>query len=210
MQQSKNMKTSVILIHGGETFENYNAYIMHLKNCTFDPKKAETQSKRWNRNLQNSLGDDFNVIQPIMPSKNNAKYKEWKIWFEKIFPHIQEGSVLIGHSLGGTFLIKYLSEHDFPYVITATHIVAAPYDDKGADYSLADFTLPNTLRKFTTQAGKIFLYHSKDDPVVSFTNFEKYTQILPDAEKVIFKDKGHFMQEKFPELVMNIKKEIKK
>ena len=60
------------------------------------------------------------------------------------------------------------------------------------------------MEKFEKQAGKIYLYHSEDDPIVPFADLEKYAQKLPSAEKVIFKDKGHFNLPEFPEIVEKI------
>lgn len=52
---------------------------------------------------------------------------------------------------------------------------------------------------------KIFLYHSKDDNIVNFSEMEKYAKALPEAEKYIFEDRGHFLGEDFLELIENIK-----
>jgi len=197
------MKKQIVLIHGGDTFDTYEEYIEFLKEYELDDPSKNNQ-KRWKHTFEEKLGSDFNVIAPLMPSKYNAKYKEWKIWFEKLFPYLEDNVVLIGHSLGGTFLAKYLSENNFPKNILATYLIAAPYDDKDSDYSLSDFALSNNLEEFEKQGGKIFLYHSKDDPMVPFTDIEKYAKALPSAEKVIFENREHFLQEEFPELIESV------
>ena len=71
---------------------------------------------------------------------------------------------------------------------------------------MADFALPKDLSKLNEQSEKIFIYHSKDDPLVAFGDFTKYQANLKNAVARIFEDKGHFRQEKFPELVEDIKK----
>ena len=47
-----------------------------------------------------------------MPCYLNAKYIEWKIVFESIVERLSIGDeiTLIGHSLGGNFLLKYFGE----------------------------------------------------------------------------------------------------
>jgi len=197
------MKKQVIFIHGGEVFDTYDDFIEALKSWTFDPEKEK--KKRWKDSLEERFGDGFIVYAPIMPNKYNAKYKEWKIWFEKIFPYLEDEVVIIGHSLGGIFVSKYLSENTFPKKISATYLVAAPYDDKDSEYSLADFVLGDSLKKIEEQCEKIFIYYSEDDPIVPFVDFEKYSKALPNATPVVFKDKNHFMQEEFPELISSIK-----
>ena len=70
------------------------------------------------------------------------------------------------------------------------------YDDEG--YSLQSFSLPE---KLDLQTDKIYLYHSKDDKVVPFSELSEYQKELPTAKTYVFDDRGHFNQEHFPELV---------
>lgn len=199
------MLQQILAIHGGDVFETYEEYLDFLKNYKVDLEKVKYGG--WKDHLQEKLGNDFEVIYPQMENYHNAKYAEWKIWFEKFIPFLKDGIILIGGSLGGIFLAKYLSENNFPVKIKATFLVAAPFDDKdrSADYTLGDFALPESLEKFSGQGGKIFLYHSEDDPVVPFTDLEKYARKLPGAEKVIFQDKGHFNLKEFSELVEKLR-----
>ncbi len=201
------MKKQIIVIHGGNTFKTYEDYFSFLKNRQIDFKKFKNLRNGWKDNLGNRLGKDFEVIFPVMPNKANAKYSEWKIWFEKGIPYFEPEVVLVGHSLGGIFLAKYLSENKFPKKIRATLIVAAPFDtkDREKSKSLANFILPENLNKFEKQGGKIFIYHSKDDPLVPFVDFGKYQRNLKNAIGRVFTDRGHFDLEEFPELVEDIK-----
>jgi len=199
------MKKQVFIIHGGNTFKTYEEYFLLLKDWEIDFEKYKENKKDWKINLQEELGDEFEVIAPKMPNKINAKYLEWKIWFEKFIPYITEGVILVGHSLGGSFLVKFLSENDMPKKIRGTFLVAPVYDEDSDDYSLADFKLPDNLSGFEKQGGQIFIYHSEDDPVVPFNNLGKFKEKLISAKTIIFKNKQHFGQEKLPEIVKDIK-----
>ena len=199
------MKKQIVVIHGGDTFEKYEEFLSFLKNFQIDPDYFK--NKGWKDTLQDKLGEDFEVIAPNMPNKINAKYLEWKIWFEKYFQFLNEGIVFVGHSLGGTFLAKYLSENSFPKKIKALLLVAAPFDAEDSDESLNDFALPASLAKITERVDKIYLFHSKDDPVVLFEQVNKYKKALPNSEIIAFTDRQHFNQERFPELVELLKKE---
>lgn len=196
------MKRQIIFIHGGETFDTYEEYVEYLKNYAID--FSRTKEKRWRDTLETELGVE--VIAPSMPSPKNAKYAEWKIWFEKYLPILEEGVVLIGHSLGGIFLAKYLAENALPKKAAAVFLVAAPYSDEGdyVPYSLADFVLPPSLAPMTRQASRIILVHSEDDMVVPYGDLARYKKALPEAEVMTFTDRGHFLQESFPELVHKI------
>jgi len=198
------MKKQILVIHGGDTFNTHKDYVDFLKNLKIDFEKFKI--KRWKDTLGEKLGEDFEVISPKMPNSMNAKYNEWKIMFDKLLPFLSDNIILIGHSLGGIFLAKYLSENIFPKKILATFLIAAPYNGENQDHSLGDFVLSGSLEKFQEQGGKIFIYNSKDDPVVQFDNSERYKYTLPRAVRVEFEDRGHFDQIEFPELIKNIHK----
>jgi predicted alpha/beta hydrolase family esterase len=197
------MKRQIVVIQGGDAFENYEDYLNSLR--TKEITLERIRSKGWKKNLQKELGENFDVLVLSMPNPQNARYLEWKIWFERIIPLLNDEVVFIGHSLGGIFLAKYLSENVYPKKIKATVLVSAPYDTP-TEYSLVDFAITSPLDKFVKQAGKIVLYHSKDDDVVPFDDIERYHKEIPNAELRVFENRQHFNQESFPEIVELIKK----
>lgn len=199
------MKRQVLVIRGGTTFNTYKEYLSFLKRARISLDDFRGH-RDWKDNLQKMLGPKYDVLLPTMPNKKNARYEEWKIWFERIIPFLNEEIVLVGHSMGGIFLAKYLSENILPRKIRATILVAAPFDDTGSKETLGSFRLKNSLKKLTGQSKEIFLIQSKDDPSVPFGEFEKYKKALPEAKTLIFKNRGHFRQETFPEIVKLIQK----
>lgn len=196
------MKRQVWVIHGGDTYDTYDEYLTALKSWTVSLEDLTRPT--WKRTLNDGLGDIYQVLAPRLPNSHNAKYLEWKLWFDKLVPLMTDHVILIGHSLGGLFLAKYLAEETFPRPIRATFLIAAPHH--GSDeYSLADFTLPHSLSTFAKQGGSIYLYHSEDDPVVPFGDLAEYRKALPSAKVRTFTDRNHFKQPEFPELVEDIK-----
>ena len=195
------MKKQVVVIHGGDTFETYEEYLNFLRGYKIDIERYKSDKSDWKPWLRRQLGSDYEVILPIMPNKTNARFDEWKIWFEKLIPFLHDGTILIGHSLGGTFLAKYLSENRFPEKIKAVFLVGAVYDKDDDGFSVVSFTLPE---KLNLQTETIYLYHSKDDPVVPFFALGQYKKVLPSAQTRVFDDRGHFNQEEFPELAQDV------
>lgn len=196
------MKKQILVIHGGNAFETQEQYLQHLKAKEITLNRL--RAKGWKDKLGEVLGQGYDVLTPHMPNNQNARYAEWKIWFEKIIPLLDEEVILIGHSLGGIFLAKYLSENNYPKRIKATFLVAAPFNTP-TEHPLVDFILTTKLENFSKQGGKIFLYQSQDDHDVRFSNFQKYQQALPLAKTRIFEDKGHFNLEKFEEIIDDIR-----
>ena len=196
------MKKQVIIIHGGDTFDTDDQAFEYIKSEEIDIERYRTDRQGWKRWVRQELGSDYDVILPSMPNSLNAKFREWSVWFEKLFPYLEDGVILVGHSLGGIFLTKYLSLNKFPKRIGGVILVAAVFDYDTGRNSLASFTLPD---KLDLQTDKMIFYHSKDDPIVPFDALEKYAKAFPAAHTRVFGDRGHFLQDTFPEIVDDIK-----
>ena len=87
------MKKQVVVIHGGTAFEKYDDYLNYLR-----AKEVTLEglvSKGWKMRLGDDLGSGYQVISPQMPNAQNARYAEWKIWFEKIIPLLNETVILV-------------------------------------------------------------------------------------------------------------------
>ena len=198
------MQKQVVVIHGGDVFKTHEDYVEFLKRRLVNFERHALRQLDFQENLQSHLGEGFQVIRPSMPSMVNAKYEEWKIWFEKFFQFLQDEVILVGSSLGAVFLAKYLAENTFPKKVKALFLIAGPFGDNMPEYKLLDYSLPQSLEKLESQPEKIFLYHSKDDPVVPFADLAKYQQALPKAATRVFEDRGHFFQPDLPELTADI------
>jgi predicted alpha/beta hydrolase family esterase len=192
----------IVVIHGGDTFRTPEDCLEFLKRETLSLE--DFQRKGWKSGLELVLGHGFAVFAPRMPNASDARYAEWKLWFEKVMALMEDGVILVGHSLGGTFLAKYLSSESCPKKIRAVFLVAPCYDETGEREYLGGFLPPKDKRLFIEQVGKIFVYHSEDDDVVPFSSLADYQHDLPDATVRAFKDRGHFLQEDFPELLADI------
>jgi predicted alpha/beta hydrolase family esterase len=198
------MKKQVVLIHGGDTYDTYEQYLADLKGSKMEADAfLDKGERRWRDRLFEVLGDEYEVFNPEMPNWMNAKYAEWKIWFEKVVAHVRPGAIYVGHSLGAIFLAKYFAEND-DHGLAALFMLAAPFAQKG-EKGMADFLLPEDLSRLAKLGPKVHLYHSEDDPVVVFSDLAEYRKALPDAEVRVFKKGGHFRMVEFPELVADIR-----
>ncbi|MDQ5900715.1 MAG: serine hydrolase [Patescibacteria group bacterium] len=195
------MKQQIVLIHGGNAYQSYEDYIFALKEKELTLERLSQVD--WKKNLQEDLGEDFEVIAPRMPNAQNAKYLEWEIWFEKMIPFINDNVIFIGHSLGGIFLAKYLSEKKYQKKIKAVILVAAPYNSP-EHHPLADFVITSPLLSFEEQSPKIIIFHSSDDTVVYPDNAQRYKENLPNAKLILLQGKGHFNDAHFHELLEEI------
>ncbi len=197
-------KKQIIFIHGGECFNSYQEYFQSIVDAEFDP--SQKRKKRWNSNLKKFFWR-YELIAPKMPSKFNAKYKEWEIYFQKVLPWIKKDSIWIGYSLGGIFLIKFLSENNIKEYPKKLILLSAPFNrewinDFGKKEGLSDFIFDiQKVKKKLKKINKIYILHSKDDFVVPFEHALEYKKILPFAKLITFTNKPHFLIKKFPELL---------
>ena len=196
------------MIHGGMTFKNKKDYSHFLKTRQISIEKKI----RWGDDyLDKALGKNFEIIRPRMPLQDDAKYSGWKIYFERHIPYLRSNAILIGGSLGGIFLAKYLSEHKFPKKILSTYLVCPPFDNMltGEDL-VGGFKLKSDLSLLEKNSRNLYLLFSKDDDVVPVSHAEKYRKKLKDAKIIIYKSKnGHFKISKFPEIVRMIKNDVR-
>jgi uncharacterized protein len=202
-------KTQIFIIHGGMTFKNKKDYLKFLETREISIEKKI----RWADDyLDKKLGKDFEIIRPRMPLQDDAKYSDWKIHFERFFPKLRNNIILIGSSLGGIFLAKYLSENKFPKKIFSTYLICSPFDNTliGEDL-VGGFNLRSDLSMLEKNSKNIHLFFSKDDDVVPISHAKKYENKLKKAKIIIFESKnGHFKISEFPEIIKMIKEDIRK
>jgi predicted alpha/beta hydrolase family esterase len=201
------MKQQVLIIKGGESFESEKDYFTYLKEVPIDLYK---DNKSWRDSVALALDSTHEFFVPVMPCKQNAQYEAWKIWFEKYLDLLnKEDLIIIAHSLGGTFMTKYLVENKLDHKLKSLHLIAPYVTDEFPLHleRLGTFKfdldgIPNLINS----AEFIHIWQSTDDDVVSFKNGEIVKSYLPDATLHTFEDRGHFNQPEFPELLIELKK----
>ena len=191
----------VLIIHGGNSFSHYKDYLEYLKNSAihYDRIKPQKSWKTWTAEQMH----DTDVLLPTFPNGSNAVYDEWKIYFEKLIPFLEDDVQLVGHSLGAMFLAKYLSENPLVKPVKRIVLIAGGYDDDSNE-DLGSFKV-TSAKNINFSAREVYLLHSKDDPVVSFSELAKFQADLPSAIVHIFSNYGHFNTETFPELLEILK-----
>lgn len=145
----------------------------------------------------------YQVFNPELPRAYKPIYEDWLKIFQQ-FP-LDEETVLVGHSCGGGFLLRYLSEND---VKVDKVVLVAPWLDprKHLETGFFDFSIdPKVSNK--SQCTTIFV--SSDDGEDVLTSVATLTKAVPGVTVKQFTDKGHFTfgdmgQKEFPELLQII------
>lgn len=194
-------KPQVIFIHGGDAFRDPEKLYAMLQGRMFNPYDAK---KKWQELLFANLADTHECHRLSMPNSFWADYKAWKIWFEKMVPYLRDGVVLVGHSLGGSFLFRYLTENKLPVTVGQVHLIAPvilPIEDcEGFYINIENWS------GFMSSIDEVHVWHSSDDLYVPMHHAERLAAKCPSATTHYFTDRGHFLQSEFPELLTEIKK----
>ncbi len=165
----------LVFIHGATAFSTYEDFLSWLRTVPVDDPLNE-RPRAWPATLRERLADTHEVIAPSMPNKQNARYEEWRIWFERHIPFLRDNVVLAGWSQGGYFLVKYLIENTLPVSVGALYLIAAPFEaddfdgEDGGDFCF-DTNRVGTLAERTDT---IYLFHSRDDSIVPFRHAQQY------------------------------------
>src|SRR5688572_19556501 len=79
------------------------------------------------RSLKESLGNNYVLHHPLMPDAENPRYVDWKMAIQAMLPVGGNKVAIVGHSLGGSVMLKYLSEGLCQVPVAGLFLVAAPY-----------------------------------------------------------------------------------
>lgn len=137
---------------------------------------------------------------PEMPGFYNPNYEKWKEMLERF--DINEDTIIVGHSCGGGFLVRWLSEDDRK---VGKIVLVAPWLDpeKIIDPEFFNFKIdPNILLK----TKGITILYSTDDCQEILKSIDILKSKLVSVEFKEFNDKGHFTlkglkSNQFPELL---------
>ncbi len=187
-----------ILIPGGESFLDDAEYQHFITSTLVDWNSSAfliwEEQKKWKTELAKKLTEAGNLVYtPNFPNAINAKYNEWKLFFEAWMRKIevQWTLTLIGHSLGGNFLLKYFTETGMQRNITSLdqiHLVAACISEW-------DFTASENYDYLRSLGKKVHIWHAEDDTVVPFVTAKGIEKELPEAQTHFFGSEkwyGHF------------------
>ena len=188
---------NAILIHGWNTKEEY-----------YDPDKPTASNDHWFPWLTKQLMlQNIDTIAIEMPK---GYYPEYAVWERELNRYdISEETVLIGHSCGSGFLIRWLSEN--PDIKVGKVFLVAPwlgirFNDEPFDETFFDF---EPIRTIAGQTDGLYVFSSADDFSVVTESVDIIRKTIDDVIYREFDDKGHFTRtslgtEAFPELLKEI------
>jgi uncharacterized protein len=131
--------------------------------------------------LRDALGPSYEVRYPRMPLEDSAHYSDWTARIASALPPRGNEVVLVGHSVGGSVLLRYLCEKPVEASVTGLLVIAAPFWGADDFWDWDEARLPEDAAAKLASVPRIFMYHSRDDEVVPFSHLALYSARLPQA-----------------------------
>ena len=164
------------------------------------PDEGSTDFIAW---LTEKLGDRYELLHPAMPHPENPDYDPWKLQLDTEFGNLHGDVLLIGHSLGGSVLLKYLATNKTDFTVKGLFLCAVPFwGMDGWDYE--PFTLAPDFAQNLPSTGEVHIYHSKDDPQVTFNHALRYEKDIPHATLHPIDGDSHVFENGIDQLVSDI------
>ena len=173
-----------------------------LVHAAGDPRQPEGSGQLTDY-LGRELGSEYRVIAPTMPNPDEPRYRPWTDRIEQELADIEGGVILVGHSFGGSVLMKYLAEGSYRKSVRGIFLVSAPYWGPGG-WEYDEYDLPDDFPAGLPPS-RLFLYHSEDDPEVPFGHLSRYAEKLPNATSRPIPGSEHSFTSGLPQLVDDIR-----
>jgi predicted alpha/beta hydrolase family esterase len=178
------MKKRVLFVHGAGGYE---------------------EDKELVANLRDALGAAYDVRYPKMPEQDSPQYEAWKDQIARELTALDGDVILVGHSLGASILLKYLSEEKVEKPIAGLFLVAPPY--WGAeDWEVSEYELRRDFAAKLPKELPAYFYHSRDDEWVPFVHLALYAEKLPQATIREFDGRGHQFNDNLSEVARDIRR----
>ena len=155
--------------------------------------------------LERELGREYAVRYPRMPHEADPKYADWKAALTREFDGLGDGTVLIGHSIGGTILIRTVADDPPKRTIGSIFLIAAPFVGDGGWPSDDTETLSDLGARLSGQT-PIYLYHGSKDQTAPFGHVELYAKAIPHAVVRRLAGRDHQLNDDLSEIAEDVRR----
>ncbi|MEK6921751.1 MAG: alpha/beta fold hydrolase [Nanoarchaeota archaeon] len=132
------------------------------------------------------------VIVPQFPTPENQSLENWFTVFDKYKEDFTSDTILIGHSLGGAFLLRVLERSNIR--IKAAFIVSAPIGVlpiKNYEGDKPFIGHPFNWSNIKKSCTAFFIFHSDNDPYVCLGNGKELAKKV-ESDLIFISGSGHF------------------
>ena len=103
---------------------------------------------------------------------------------------LDDGAVVVGHSVGGTILLHTLTEHPPEVRLGAIVLLATPFVGDGG-WPADEFAFSDDLGATLPHGVPVHLFHGLDDDTAPPAHAERYARAIPQAEVHLLPGRDH-------------------
>ncbi len=140
--------------------------------------------------LERGLGDGFEVYYPRMPDEDDPAYSRWSAAIRAEIDTLEDGAVLVAHSLGAPILVNTLAEQPPGRALGAIVLVSAPFVGAGG-WPGEEFELTDDLGARLPQGVPIQVFHGQDDDTAPPAHADLYARAIPQAQVHLLPGRDH-------------------
>ena len=141
--------------------------------------------------LRRALGDGFDVRYPRMPDEDDPSPATWGPAIQRELDDLDDGAVVVGHSVGGTILIHTLAAQAPEAKLAAVVLIAAPFVGDGGWPADDAFALPRDLGARLPPDMAVHLVLGLDDDTVPPSHADAYGRAIPQAQVHLLPGRDH-------------------
>jgi serine hydrolase len=164
---------------------------------------AYDEDRKMVESLRDALGSGYETRYPRMPDEDSPTYAAWSDRIASELAELYGEVVLVGHSLGASILLKYVSEERTVIPVAGMFLVAPPYWGV-EDWEVDEYVLQENFGSKLPEDLPMFFYHSRDDEWVPFAHLALYAEQVPHARFREFDGRGHQFNDDLSEVAHDI------
>ena len=154
--------------------------------------------------LKAELGEGFRIVYPPIPDADNPSYQAWDSVLTASLERLSGKVILLGHSLGGSVVLKHFSKEPIPDKIIGMILFGVPYW-KDQNWDVSEYVIEDDFVGNLSKLDNIYFYYSTDDEVIPKYQFESYQKLMPQALYRVFSDTDHSYHKAIPNMIADIR-----
>ena len=154
--------------------------------------------------LERELGPGYSILYPRMPNEGDPSYAAWKAALVEEIAGLDDGAIIVGHSIGGTVLVNVLAEVPTATTLSAVLLVAPPFVGEGGWPSDDVAPMGNAGARLPS-ATPIYLFQGSDDDTTPAVHLDLYARAIPQAHIRRLEGRDHQLNNDMAEVAAEIR-----
>ncbi|MGY6021742.1 alpha/beta fold hydrolase [Streptomyces spinosirectus] len=153
--------------------------------------------------LSRELGEECEVRYPRMPDEGDPSFARWGSAIRREMADLEDGAVVVGHSVGGTILVHTLAEQPPACRLAAIVLIAAPFVGQGG-WPGEEFELPGDLGARLPHGAPVHVFHGLEDETAPPAHADLYARAIPQAQVHRLPGRDHQLNNDLSEVAKTI------